>query len=142
MPRSPLRSASRWLAGPTRPGWFALQLWLQLGLVVVLSLGGWVRPTTAPHVEEDEPGLHAGTSPHGDLTGRKCDAPLRGEAEDSKDSEDELHKRHSIGPLWLGPSIDFDLTAAIRGHRFADARHGGPGSSHSGELHNRGPPVA
>lgn len=110
--------------------------------MAALGLGGWVRPAAIEHPQVAEPGLHAGPSAHGDPAEHSLDFPLRSEAEDSKDSEDELRERTSVGPLWLEPSIDFDLTVAIRGHRFPDARHGGPGSSHSGELHNRGPPVA
>jgi len=107
-----------------------------------LGLGGWVQPAPAEHVQTAELGLHAGSSQHGDLAERTFDLPLRGEVEDSKDSEDELRERTSIAPLWLAPDLALDLAAVSRGHRFADARHGGPGSSHRGALHNRGPPVA
>jgi len=65
---------------------------------------------------------------------------IRARAE-AEDAEDDARERTSVAPLWLAPSLDFDLAAASRGLRFAEARHGGPGSSHRGALHNRGPPV-
>lgn len=144
MLRSPLCSISRWLAAPILPGWLALRVWLVLGLMTpAMGLGGWVRPAAAEQAQVAEPGLHAGPKAHGDPAEEAPDLPLQSKVEDSKDtSEDELRERHSAAPLWLAPSLDLDLGAAIRGHRFADAHHGGPGSSHRGGLHNRGPPRA
>jgi hypothetical protein len=116
---------------------------LVLGLMVpALGLGGWLRPAAAEQAQVAEAGLHAVSSPHGDPAEPAPNLPVRGGAEDSKDSEDELRKRHSVAPLWLAPSFELDLPATARGHRFADAHHGGPGSSHRGALHNRGPPRA
>ena len=147
MLRSPLCSISRWLAAPTLqgwPGWLALRVWLVLGLMTpAMGLGGWVHPAAAELSQVAEPGLHAGPDGHGDPAEHAPDLPLESKVEDSKDSsEDELRERHSVAPLWLVPSFDLDLAAASRGHRFVDAHHGGPGSSHRGGLHNRGPPRA
>jgi hypothetical protein len=141
--RSPFRSISRWLAAPSLPGWLALRVWLVMGLMApALGLGAWVHPATAEQAQVAELGLHAGPEPHGDPAEHAPDLSLQSKVEDSKDSEDELRERHSVAPLWLAPSFDLDLTAAIRGHRFDDAHDGGPGSSHRGGLHNRGPPRA
>ena len=119
-----------------------MRVWLVFGLMApALGLGGWVRPAAAEQVQVAEEGLHAGSNAHGDPAEHSPDIPLHIDLEDSKDSEDELRERTSMAPLWLAPAIDLDLAAAIRGHRFADAHHGGPGSSHRGALHNRGPPV-
>ena len=146
MLRSPLRStrrwASQWLTRPALPGWLALRLLLLVGLMApAVGLGGWVHPASVEQAHVAELGLHAGPSAHGDPAEHSPDFPLRSEIEDSKDSEDELRERTSIAPLWLAPDYDLDLAAASRMHRFADAHDGGPGSSHRGALHNRGPPV-
>lgn len=145
MQRSPLRLAvrwaSRWLAGPALPGWLALRVWLVLGIMApALGMGGWARPAAVEHAQVAELGLHAGPTAHGDPAEHAPDFPLRTEIEE-KDCEDELRERTSIAPLWLAPGYDLDLTAASRMHRFADAHDSGPGASHRGALHNRGPPV-
>ena len=145
MQRSPLRLAwaSRWLAGSALPGWLALRVWLVFGIMApALGMGGWARPAAAELAQVAEPGLHAGPEAHGDPAEHAPDFPLRSEIEDSKDSEDELRERTSIAPLWLAPAYDLDLSVASRLLRFSDAHDGGPGSSHRGALHNRGPPVA
>jgi hypothetical protein len=141
--RASLCSASRWLTGPTLPGWLVLRLWLVLGLMTpALGLGGWARPAAAAEqAQVAEPGLHAGPLAHGDPAERTSELPPRVEVEDSKDSSSSDDKA-AAAPLGLGPSFDLDLAAAIAVHRFADARDDGPGSSHRGALHNRGPPVA
>jgi hypothetical protein len=143
--RSPLRStrrlASQWLARPALPGWLALRLLLLVGLMSpAVGLGGWVHPASVERVHVAELGLHAGPLAHGDPAEHAPDFSVRSEIEDSKDSEDELRERTSIAPLWLAPAYDLDLAAASRMHRFADAHDDGPGSSHRGALHNRGPP--
>jgi hypothetical protein len=144
VPRSPLRLACRWLAGPILPGWLALRVWLVLGLMApAMGLGEWARPAAAEHPQVAELGLHAGPSAHGDFAKHSPDAPPCSEFEDSKDgSEDELRERTSVAPLWLAPSLELDLAAACRGLRFAEAHDYGPGSHHRGAFHNRGPPVA
>lgn len=120
-----------------------LRVVLVLGLVApALGLGGWARPAPAEHAQVAELGLHAGPMAHGDPAEQSQDFPLRSQVEDSKDAEDDLRERTSVAPLWLAPSFELDLAAAIRGLRFADAQHGGPGSTHRGALHNRGPPLA
>lgn len=119
-----------------------MRLLLVLGIVVpAVGLGAWVRPASIEQAHVAELGLHAGPSAHGDPAEHAPDFPLRSEIEDSKDSEDELRERTSIAPLWLVPGYDLDLAAQSRMHRFADAHDGGPGASHRGALHNRGPPV-
>lgn len=143
MLRSPLRFASQWLAGSTLPGWLALRVVLVLGLVApALGLGGWARPAPAEHTQVAEPGLHAGPLAHGDPAEHAPEFPLQGAAEDTKDAEDDFRERTSVAPLWLAPSLELELAAASRGLRFAEAHHGGPGASHRGALHNRGPPLA
>jgi hypothetical protein len=141
--RSPLRLAGSWLAGPTLRGWLVVRVVLVLGLLApALGLGGWVHPAAAAHAQSAEPGLHAGPSAPGDPAAQAFGLARRGEAEDTKDAEDDVRERTPFAPLWLAPSLPLDLAAAARGHRLADAHHGGPGSCYRGALHNRGPPRA